>query len=136
MNIEEKYLKLLHKLIHDKRKNMNGILSSFCINRNFCENGYYWYYLGYVDEIHTDCIFHIEDFISGNVVFLLPFGTRFDEEYEKIRQQSIKDIKECFGEDFREDMIIRVSEEERQNKIKKSEEILNGLFNWEGIDIK
>lgn len=137
MNIEEKYLRLLHKLIYDKRKNTHGILSSCCINRSYCKNGYYWYYLGYMDRIHTEYIFHIEDFISGNVVFLLPFGTLWDEEkYEKIRQQDIKDIKECFGEDFREDMIIKISEEERQKKIKEEETKLKGLFNWEGIDIK
>ena len=136
MNIEDKHLKLLHKLIYDKRKNMYGILSSYCIHRSFCDNGYYWYYLGYMTKVHNDYIFHIEDFINGNVVFLLPFGTWWDDEYEEIRQQNIKDIKECFGDDFREDMIMRISEEERQKKIKEEEKILKGLFNWEGVNIE
>ena len=72
MNIEEKYLRLLHKLIYDKRKNTHGILSSCCINRSYCKNGYYWYYLGYMDRIHTkkDTVYNeenIEFLVKGSV---------------------------------------------------------------------
>lgn len=136
MNINDKDLNLLHKLIHDRRKNKNGIITKLCINKAICNNGYYCYYEASMDRIGGYEIIHIEDFISGNIVFLLPFNTRWDEEYEEIRQQSIKDIKECFGEDFREDMIIRVSEEERQKKIKEEEKIIRGFLNWEGVKIE
>lgn len=42
-------------------------------------------------------------------------------------------IKEFFGNNFREDMIMRISEDERQKQIKEWEKLTLGLENWDNV---
>lgn len=75
----------------------------------------------------------VEDFKKGSVVFLLPFGVKYmEEELEEMAEHHTRCIKEFFGEDFREDMLMRISEDKRQEEIRKIDQIMLGLENWDG----
>lgn len=130
MEIDEKYLNLLHILIYDKRTNENGIISSFVITQYI--GGIGFSYQAYMNGQKPNATIFVEDFEKGNVVFLLPFGTGYmDKEMEEMAEQHTKRIKEFFGDKFRDDMIVRISEDERQAEIRKWKEIMLGLENWD-----
>ena len=130
MEIEERYINLLGLLIHDKRTKMNGILSSLQIMQVI--TGYCLSYRAFMNRQNADTYIFIEDFEKGNVVFLLPFGTTYMvEEMEEMAQRHTEAIKTFFGDQFREDMIVRISEDERQEEIRKWDDLMVGLENWD-----
>lgn len=130
MEIEEKYLNLLGLLIHDKRNNMNGMISSLMIDKYI--TGYGIYYQVYTNRVHGYTRLFIDDILKGNVVFLLPFSKGYlDEVFQEMAKDHEAAIKDFFGDDFREDMIVRISEEERQEEIRKWEAIGVALENWD-----
>lgn len=111
MEIEEKYLSLLWLLIHDKRRKMNGILSSIEIMKIL--SGFTISYKAYMNNAHDDISIYVEDIEKGNVVFLLPFGTgNTKESMDILSDYYEKKIRNFFGDKFRDDMIVRISEEE------------------------
>lgn len=55
------------------------------------------------------------------------------EEMEGMAERQTEKIKAFFGDKFRENMIMRISEEERQEEIRKWEKLTLGLENWERI---
>lgn len=132
MVIEDKYFDLLHTLIYDKRRKMSGILSGFEVERQI--GGYVLLFRAYMNSQNADIYIFVEDFEKGNVVFLLPFGvTYMVEEMEGMAERQTEKIKAFFGDKFRENMIMRISEEERQEEIRKWEKLTLGLENWERI---
>lgn len=129
MEIEEKYFKLLNLLIRDKRAKMNGMISSIVINQAF---GTTIHYNAFMNRMHNATSVYVEDIEAGNIVFLLPFGVKYKEEMlEKIAERHTAAIKEFFGDKFRDDMIMRISEEERKEEIRKWDDITLGGENWE-----
>lgn len=130
MEIEEKYLKLLGLLIRDKRNGMNGIISSLQITLYM--EGYLISYSAYMNKQNHNYTVFVDDIEKGNVVFLLPFGTIcMVKEMEEMAERHTEAIKEFFGGKFREDMIVRVSEDERQEEIRKWDMLTRGLENWD-----
>lgn len=130
MEIENKYLSLLNLLIHDKRTKMNGIISSLVLTQYYC--GVCISYKAYMSKQHSDANIFVEDFEKGNVVFLLPFGvTYMAKEMEEMAEIHLRQIKSFFGESFREDMVIRISEDERKEEIRKCQMLTLGLENWD-----
>lgn len=112
MELDEKYLKLLNLLIYDKRRKMNGMISGILINNYF--NGIGISYQVFFSRVYANSMLFVEDIENGNVVFLLPFGVKYNAElFDKMAEDHEKRIKEFFGDKFREDMIMRISEEER-----------------------
>lgn len=136
MVIDDRYLNLLNVLIHDKRTKMNGILSSLEITR-FSGGEFRICYKAYMSKRNSDAYIFVEDFKKGNAVFLLPFGVRYMvEEMEELAERHTNAIKEFFGEDFREDMLMRISEDTRQEEIRKIDQIMLGLENWDSVSQK
>lgn len=132
MEIEEKYLKLLNTYIYDKRIGLNGMLSGISITRLI--GGYMLSYDAYMSRQYSNRMIFIEDFEKGNVVFLLPFGVNYMvKEMEEMAERHTEAIKEFFGDKFREDMIMRISEEERQEQIREMEKLTLGIENWDKI---
>lgn len=128
MEIEKKYFNLLWILVHDKRNKMSGIISSLQISRYI--GGYGISYSAFMNRQNQYTIF-VDDIEKGNVVFLLPFGLKYmEKEMEEMAKQHEKAIKDFFGEKFREDMIMRISEDERQEEIRKWDKLTIGLENW------
>lgn len=130
MEIEEKYLNLLGLLIQDKRRQMNGMISSLMIDKYI--SGYGISYRVYTNRVHGYTSLFMDDVLKGNVVFLIPFGKGYlDDIFKDMGERHEKAIREFFGDGFREDMIVRISEEERQEEIRKWEAIGVGLENWD-----
>ncbi len=129
MVIEDKDFDLLHTLIYDKRRKLSGIISGFEVMR-FIE-GYGISFRAYFNPVNADLNIFTGDFENGNVVFLLPFGvTYMVKEMEEMAEQHTEKIKAFFGDKFREDMIMRISEDERQEEIRKWKSLTTGLENW------
>lgn len=133
MVIDDRYINLLNVLIHDKRTKTNGILSSLEIMR-YAGGECRICYRAYMSKRNSDVYIFVEDFKKGNVIFLLPFGVRYmAEEMEELAERHTNAIKEFFGEDFREDMLMRISEDKRQEEIRKIDQIMLGLENWDSV---
>ena len=135
MVIDDKYLGLLGTYIYDKRTKMQGIISDLCVMG--LPNGYTVYYNAYMNSIRSDVMICVEDFESGNVVFLEPFGIVYmEKEMKEISKRHRKAIADFFGDKFRKDMIMRIPETERQKKIKEWEEFTYGLKEWGTVNIE
>lgn len=131
MIIEDKYFNILHTIIYDKRCKMAGILSSIQITR-YIRSGYGISFCAYMNGLNPNHSIYVEDFEKGNVVFLIPFWKReYDKELDEIGAKNTQKIKDFFGDKFREDMIMRISEEERQEEIRKWEAVTIGFENWQ-----
>lgn len=130
MEIEEKYLNFLGLLIHDKRNNTNGMISSLVIDKYI--TGYGIHYQVYTNSVHAYTGLFVDDILKGNVVFLIPFSKGYLEEvFQDMAKDHEAAIRDFFGNDFREDMIMRISEEERQEEIRKWRSIGTALENWD-----
>lgn len=128
MEIEDKYFNLLNCFIRDKRTNINGMISSIKIISLI---GKYIICYEAFDDRCTYNDIYVEDIEKGNVVFLIPYSTScFDKNLDKLGKLQKEAIKEFFGDKFRKDMIMEISEEERQEQIRKWEEYIQGLSNW------
>lgn len=136
MQIEDKYLSLLNLLIYDKRTGMNGIIFDFRISNYF--NGILFSYNAFMNRQHSSQYIFVEDFEKGNVVFLLPYGIKYmEKEIEEMASKHEKAIRDFFGDKFREDMIMRISENDRQKQIGYFDTLARGLENWDTLcDIK
>lgn len=136
MQIEDKYLNLLNLLIYDKRTGMNGIISDLRINSYF--NGTLFSYNAFMNRQNTSQYIFVEDIEKGNVIFLLPYGIKYmEKEMEEMAGKHKKAIMDFFGDKFREDMVMRISEDERQKQIKYFDTLTRGLENWDTLcDIK
>lgn len=132
MEIDEKYFKLLNLLIHDKRSGLNGIISELCVSAMI--GGYMVYYRAYMTKTHANHIVFVSEFENGSIVFLQPFYINYQKEMlEEMAKRHEKAIKEFFGDKYRDDMIMRISEEERQKKIRQYESLTLGLENWDKV---
>ena len=135
MVIDDKYLGLLGTYIYDKRTKMHGIISDLCIMG--MPDGYSVYYNAYMNSIRSNAMICVEDFESGSVVFLEPFGIVYmEKEMKEIAKRHRKVIVDFFGDKFREDMIVKISETERQKKIKELEKFTYGLREWGTVNIE
>lgn len=136
MEIEDKYFSLLNLLIYDKRTGMNGIISDLRIGNYL--HGLLISYSAFMNrQYHSQYIF-VEDFEKGNVVFLMPYGIKYmEKEMEEMASKHEKAIRDFFGDKFREDMIMRISEDDRQKQIRYFDNLTCGLENWDTLcDIK
>ena len=114
---------------------MQGIISDLCVMGS--PNGYTVYYNAYMNSIRSDVMICVEDFKSGNVVFLEPFGIVYmEKEMKEIAKRHRKAIVDFFGDKFRENMIMRISETERQKKIKEWEKYTYSLREFGTINIE
>ena len=133
MEIDKKYFDLLNTLVYDKRTKMYGMISGVLI-RSYL-GCYGIHYQVFYNRLYTDVILFVEDIEQGNVVFVLPFTLHGSQKdiFDKMAQDHEIKIKEFFGEKFREDMIIRISEEARQEEIRKWKELSRPLEDWSQI---
>lgn len=130
MEVEDKYFSLLNLLVYDKRAKECGMICSFCFERLF--SGIWCYYEGFFRCGQYRSIY-IDDIKSGNVVFILPFSVYENDkkDYDKIGEMFTNAVKEFFGDYFREDMIMQINEEERQEEIRYWEKLTRPIDNWD-----
>lgn len=129
MNIDDKDLAILNTLIYDKRTKESGILSEMQIIKGV--GGYLFGYRAYFNTIRAERYVFREDIVAGNVIFLLPFDiTHSQSESELYRDHKLKAIKKFLGDDYRDDLVWEISEEERQKEIRKWDELRYSWENW------
>lgn len=130
MELDEKYFKLLNLIIHDKRNKTNGMITDIMISCYF--NTTLISYQAFMNSGYSKVSIFLDDIEKGNIVFLLPYGLNYKaKEMEELSKKYEIRIKEFFGDKFREDMIMRISEDERQDEIRKWRELTLGLKNWD-----
>lgn len=135
MELEDKYFNLVNLLIYDKRSKMLGMISGILINRY--SEGPTISFQAFMNRTYAYSNIFVEDFEKGNVVFLLPFSIGYNEEIlEEMAKRHEQYIREFFGDNFREDMIARISEEDRQEEIKKWQEISLVFEIWNRVEGK
>lgn len=129
MEIADKYLGLIHTYIYDKRTKMCGMISDLSIMGGI--GGYGIGYTAFMNRLYSKAYIFVEDFEKGNVVFLMPYDLKcYVKETDEFRAKQRKAIQDFFGDKFREDMIMEISEEERQEEIREWEKRLCSLENW------
>ncbi len=129
MEIDDKYLGLIHTLIYDKRNKMCGMISELSIMGGI--GGYMVGYTAFMNRLYSKNYIFIEDFEKGNVVFLMPYDLKcYVKESDELKERQRKAIQEFFGDKFRENMIMEISEEERQKEIREWEKRWCGLELW------
>lgn len=104
MKIEEKYEKLLGKLIYNKSLNKHGRISSFEYVSSF---GDYCCLSVHYDSFDDRSILFLDDFEKGNIQFVM-----IESWPEKLISTYIEDIKFVLEDKFREDMIIYMTADE------------------------
>ncbi len=131
MELEDRYLKLIHLLVYDKRTKSSGMICSLDINGLIGGFGIsYRVILG--ANIYRDIF--VEDFEKGNVVFLIPYGVGYmEKELAEMGVRHKEIIKEFFANSFREDMIMEISEDERQTQIKEWDKCTKSLYYWNKV---
>lgn len=128
MEIEDRYLNLINLLVYDKRTKQSGMICSIEIHNYF--RGFFIDFRAMFGCDSYRNIF-VEDFTKGNIVFLIPYDRYNDENfYKEIGENYKQRIKDFFGDSYREDMIMEISEKERQNEIKHFQTITDTLFWW------
>lgn len=112
MEIQQKYLNLLRKYIYHKRLDKFGMITEICIT---C--GHFGYGIAlkvFCDEFDSDVIVYFEDFEKNNIVFTIITGYG---ELDKQNEDTIKEIKEAFGDKYSESMIMYIDKDERSRRI-------------------
>lgn len=114
MQIEEKYIKLLGKLVYNKRLFKYGRISSLELSHSI---GSYWYFNVFYDKFNSHEMLLYEDITNGEVQFVL----LLDAHMEEYASQEADDIKLAIGDKFSYDMIIRMKDDEWKEHLRKSE---------------
>lgn len=116
-------------MIYDKRSKTCGMLSDIRLMK--CPDGIVIHYSAYMNSLCPNQPVFIEDFEKGNVVFLMPYSTdRIDDTLAIFRDIHREAIEEFFDDRFREDMIMTISEEERQKQIRKEQDLWRSVVKW------
>lgn len=118
LTLEKKYLNLLNKYIYNADTDKFGMIIGIEITRvGFWLKAYY-------DQINDNELVFLDDFKRRIVKFtLIDSGLSLGkEEQEAYAKQIVDDIKSVFGEDFSNDMIIHVDDDERTRKNRENDE--------------
>lgn len=122
LKIESKYLNLINKYIYDTKLDKFGMINSIELSSGM--GGVMIMLKAYFDRIDSSRMVFFDDFTNGTIKFTIIGGgsmlTKGQEE--KYNQSVIDDIKSAFGEDFREDMIIYIDDDERKERKRENDE--------------
>lgn len=111
--IEKKYLNIANVCIYNVQKNKHGIISE--INISFLVTGAIMQFTAFYDKINDNEHFFINDFITGKMKFVLFKGDKWESGlYKDVQDKELANIKEAFGDDYKDDMIMWIDEKERK----------------------
>ena len=118
MTIDKKYLNIVNIPIYDTNRKLHGILSEISLLK--MTNGLYIQYSAFYDSVNNADTVCKYDFDKGTVKFVL----FTDKEYEKgffkeVQDREIEAIKEFLGENYTEDSIIWISDNERKKQLEE-----------------
>lgn len=124
MEIDDKLFKLLGKRIYNTVSNKYGYISEISIMQGV--GGYMVYFNGFYDSFYNESILSINDFKTGALKFVLidmkPSFIFRKEQLDDVQSRLYAEIKEIMGEDFSDDMIIHMTDDEYDDYIRKSKE--------------
>lgn len=134
LKIEKKYLNLMNKYIYDTKLDKFGMINSIELSSGI--GGVMIMLKAYFDRIHSSRMVFFEDFKNGTMKFTIIGGETIltKEQDEKYNQSVIDDIKNAFGKDFHEDMIMYIDDEgwkerNRENDEREVQKISGRLIN-------
>lgn len=116
---------LLDICIYNTREHKHGIITDYC----FSKLGVYFQAF-YSGTDNNRYVFH-DDFLNGTIKFVLfnkyevdiyCFEKSMNETIKTMNKKLEEGIKEYFGKDFSEDMIMWIDYDERQESIRRYEE--------------
>ncbi|MCM1219543.1 MAG: hypothetical protein NC548_34110 [Lachnospiraceae bacterium] len=133
MQIDDKHLLLLNKLIYDPRIEGYGMISSIELTPLLAPPELkigLWYKVFY-SKIR-ESILLVDDIKGKKIKFLMPFDTTLTKELEhEWHERTINELKEYYGDDYSDDILMYMPEEERLKQIKQFNDIINSLECWE-----
>lgn len=104
--IEKKYTDMLGQYVYNKELDKYGQVCAIRVE-HMLEGGYTMMFSVYYDRFDDDSALFMSDIKDGIVKFLIVEETDMDEETEvEYNRQRLETIKEIFGDDFRDDMIL------------------------------
>ena len=120
MTVDKKYLNVLDIPIFDTERGLHGILSE--VNLLRMASGLYIQYYAHYDNVNKRDTVWIDEFKKGHIKFVL----LTDEIWKKGRLKEAQDmwistIKEFLGEDYTDDSIIWISDQERKKQMEEQE---------------
>ncbi len=116
MEIDEKYVRLLGKYVYYQRLDKFGYINAIEIINSV--GGYFVSLKAYFGSFDSDINLFFEDFEKGNVKFTI---ISCDGVPQEINDKEIEDIKFVFGDKYREDMLMYISDDERRERIREDE---------------
>lgn len=129
MVIEEKYLNLLGKFVYNKNIDKIGRISYIQIA--YGVEGYYFNFNVYYDSFNHDSLLFVEDFKKDKIKFVI----FTDECLKEGTQKTLQEIKEFFGRDFSQDMILTMSTEEKRIKDIENDNKNTQMLNTDLVDL-
>lgn len=124
MEIDNKLFKLLGKRIYNTVSCKYGYISEIRIMQGV--GGYMVYFNGFYDSYDSESILSINDFKTGALKFILidmkPSFIFSEEQLDDMQSRLYTEIKEIMGEEFSDDMIIHMTDDEHDEYIRKSKE--------------
>ncbi len=120
MAIDKKYLNILNIPIYDTVRELHGILNE--INLFCMASGLYIQYYSFYDSVNKKDKVWVDEFKNGRIKFVLLSDKEWKVGKLKEAQEiQIEAIKEFLGENYSEDSIIWISEQERKDQMEEQE---------------
>lgn len=115
MEIEEKYIKLLGKLVYNKRLDKYGRISSLELMHSI---GMYISFNVFYDTFDDKSLLFFSDIEKGEVQFVIWHSS---EQTKGHYSEEIDDIKSALGDKFSDDMIIHMTDDEWKEQLWKND---------------
>ena len=120
MTIDKKYLNIVGISIYDTVRELHGILSE--ISLLHLSGRFYIQYRPFYDRVNNKELIFPSDFEKGIIKFVLLNDKVWTKGYLKEAQdEQIEAIKEFLGENYKEDCIIWMSEQEWKDQLSAQE---------------
>lgn len=113
------YALLLNKTFYNAQIGDTGVITDILIKRSTDRNKLLLCYRVYSCCDKYDKCF-VNDFIIGDLVFVAPTGLK--KHYDDLYDKYISDIKQFFGSNFRDNMIVELDEKIVMESIKRTNE--------------
>ena len=124
VKIPKEYLNVSNFAIYDTINKRHGIITGIRLRFSFL-TGCYPEFESYFDQINNIGIVYREDFITGKIKFVMVTGYKSLmltlEEQKDLGNKRLDAIKAFLGEKYRDDCILRISQDKRDAELKEQE---------------
>lgn len=134
MEIDDRAFKMLGKRVYNTQTKKEGYISEIKILSGV--GGYILYYNAYYDKFDNEAILSVSDFKAGVLKFVLfksePSILFSEEQLDSFNSMMLSEIKEIIGEEFTDDMIVYMTDDEHDEHIRDEKE---NKIRWIGNDL-